>query len=199
MDLSLFEKYDGLIFDMDGTVIDTMPSHKRAWDKVGEVLGYPLNGQMIYELGGAPVKVIAKVMMEKAKMPMDLFDTVIQLKREYGVELIMQHSTLLPASNVVKAFFGQKPLAMGTGSHRNVTDLLLDKFNLRSYFDAVVTAEDVKHHKPEPDTFLRCAELIKVNPQCCIVFEDADLGVQAGLAAGMDVFDVRTNQLITRK
>lgn len=195
-DLEFFADYDGLIFDMDGTVIDTMPSHKKAWDKVGETLGYPLNGEMIYQLGGAPVKVIAEQMMKKAAMPMELFDEVIQLKRQYGIELIMQHSTLLPAAQVVKKFAGQKPLALGTGSHRNVTNSLLDKFDLHAYFDAVVTAEDVAKHKPEPDTFLRCAELIKVNPQRCVVFEDADLGVQAGLAAGMDVFDVRINQLI---
>ncbi|MFZ7283787.1 beta-phosphoglucomutase family hydrolase [Avibacterium avium] len=195
-DLEFFADYDGLIFDMDGTVIDTMPSHKKAWDKVGETLGYPLDGNIIYKLGGAPVKVVAEEMMKEAAMPMALFDQVIQLKRQYGIELIMLHSTLLPAAQVVKKFAGQKPLALGTGSYRNVTNLLLDKFNLHRYFDAVVTAEDVEHHKPKPDTFLRCAELIKVNPQRCVVFEDADLGVQAGLAAGMDVFDVRINQLI---
>lgn len=195
-DFGLFEKYDGLIFDMDGTVIDTMPSHKRAWDKVGETLGYPINGQIIYELGGAPVKVIAKAAMKKANMPIDLFDTVLQLKRQYSTELLMQYSSLLPASNIVKAFVGKKPLALGTGSHRGITNLLLDKFNLHPYFDAIVTAEDVDNHKPEPDTFLRCAELLKVNPKRCIVFEDADLGIQAGLAAGMDVFDVRINKFV---
>lgn len=198
-DFEFFAEYDGLIFDMDGTVIDTMPSHKKAWDKVGETLGYPIDGQMLYELGGAPVSEIAKVMMQKAAMPMSLFDEVVRLKRQYGIELIMQHSSLLPAFEVVKHFSGQKPLALGTGSHQAVADLLLTKFDLYSYFNAIVTADDVVKHKPAPDTFLRCAELLQVTPQRCVVFEDADLGVQAGLAAGMDVFDVRINQLIKGK
>ncbi|PJG83634.1 beta-phosphoglucomutase family hydrolase [Caviibacterium pharyngocola] len=192
----IFEGYDGLIFDMDGTVIDTMPSHKQAWDRVGNEMGYPLDGNIMYQLGGAPVRTIAQAMMEQARMPLDFIDEVISLKRRYGIELIMQHATLLPAANVVKHYTGRKPLALGTGSHRRITEMLLDKFELQNHFNAVVTAEDVSRHKPEPDTFLRCAELLKVNPQSCVVFEDADLGVQAGLAAGMDVFDVRTNQFI---
>ena len=60
-----------------------------------------------------------------------------------------------------------------------------------------VSADDVKEHKPHPETFLRCAELIQANPSRCIVFEDADLGVQAGLNAGMDVFDVRSREIIS--
>ena len=69
-------------------------------------------------------------------------------------------------------------------------------FDFEKYFSAIVTAEDIQHHKPAPDTFLRCAELIQVKPQRCLVFEDGDLGIQAGLNAGMDVFDVRVNKLL---
>ena len=72
----------------------------------------------------------------------------------------------------------------------------MDKLALRSYFDAIVAAEDVTKHKPDPETFLRCAELIKVKPQNCLVFEDADLGVQSALSGGMDVFDVRIKKII---
>ncbi|WP_040975315.1 beta-phosphoglucomutase family hydrolase [Necropsobacter massiliensis] len=196
LDKRLFERYKGLIFDMDGTVIDTMPSHKKAWDMVGEQMGYPLDGQIMYQLGGAPVRTIAQAMMNAANMPAELIDKVISLKREYGVKLIMQHSSLLPAAEVVKTFVGKKPLALGTGSHRKITEILLDKFQLHRCFSAVVTAEDVQKHKPAPDTFLRCAELIAVKPADCLVFEDADLGVQAGLAAGMDVFDVRIGRIV---
>ena len=198
LDKDIIAQYEGLIFDMDGTVIDTMPCHKQAWDRVGVEMGYSLDGNVMYELGGAPVRTIAKAMMEKAQMPLSLIEDVISLKRKYGIELIMQNATLLPAADIVKQYVGQKPLALGTGSHRRITEMLLEKFQLQSHFCAVVTAEDVVNHKPEPDTFLRCAELLNVNPLKCLVFEDADLGVQAGLAAGMDVFDVRINQLITK-
>ncbi|MBN6064389.1 beta-phosphoglucomutase family hydrolase [Aggregatibacter actinomycetemcomitans] len=196
LDNDVINQYDGLIFDMDGTVIDTMPSHAKAWEMVGQHFGYPFDSNLLYELGGAPVKTIAQEMMKRHAMPLERLDDVIHLKREYGKQLIMQHATLLPAASVVRSFYSKKPLALGTGSHRAMTEILLDKFDFEKYFSAIVTAEDIQHHKPAPDTFLRCAELIKVKPQRCLVFEDGDLGIQAGLSAGMDVFDVRVNKLL---
>ena len=196
LDNDVINQYDGLMFDMDGTVIDTMPSHAKAWEMVGQHFGYPFNGNLLYEMGGAPVKTIALEMMKRHAMPLDQLNNVIELKREYGKELIMKHATLLPAANVVRSFYSKKPLALGTGSHRAMTEILLDKFDFEKYFSAIVTAEDIQNHKPAPDTFLRCAELIKVKPQRCLVFEDGDLGIQAGLRAGMDVFDVRVNKLL---
>ena len=196
LDNDVINQYDGLIFDMDGTVIDTMPSHAKAWEMVGQHFGYPFNGNLLYEMGGAPVKTIALEMMKRHAMPLDQLNNVIELKREYGKELIMKHAALLPAANVVRSFYAKKPLALGTGSHRAMTEILLDKFDFEKYFSAIVTAEDIQNHKPAPDTFLRCAELIQVKPQRCLVFEDGDLGIQAGLRAGMDVFDVRVNKLL---
>lgn len=74
--------------------------------------------------------------------------------------------------------------------------MLIQKLDIERYFNAIVSADDVKEHKPHPETFLRCAELAKAELSRCIVFEDADLGVKAGLSAGMDVFDVRTCEII---
>jgi HAD superfamily hydrolase (TIGR01509 family) len=82
-------------------------------------------------------------------------------------------------------------MAVGTGSEQSMADALLTQLGVRELFSAVVGADDVQRHKPEPDTFLRCAELMGVAPERCVVFEDADFGVQAAKAAGMDVVDVR--------
>ena len=194
----IINQYGGLIFDMDGTIIDTMPTHAKAWNMVGEHFGYPLNGQVMYELGGAPVRVIAVEMMKRADMPSHFLEEVIKLKRQFAWDLLPQEATLLPAAEIVKRYYGKKPLALGTGSHKAVADMLIDRLNLRSYFDAIVVAEDVCQHKPDPETFLLCAHRINTEPKNCLVFEDADFGVQAGLAAGMHVFDVRVNRLIKR-
>ena len=148
LDNDVINQYDGLIFDMDGTVIDTMPSHAKAWEMVGQHFGYPFNGNLLYEMGGAPVKTIALEMMKRHAMPLDQLNNVIELKREYGKELIMKHATLLPAANVVRSFYAKKPLALGTGSHRAMTEILLDKFDFEKYFSAIVTAEDIQNHKP---------------------------------------------------
>ena len=196
---AIFDRYEGLIFDMDGTLIDTMPVHAKAWRMVGKQFGYEFDSQIMYNLGGATVRTIAEEMMKSANMPLERLDEVITAKRALSYQLIPSQSTLLPTFDIVKYFYQKKPIALGSGSHRKIIDMLIDKLDIASYFNAIVSADDVKAHKPHPETFLRCAELIKINPTNCIVFEDADLGVKAGLSAGMDVFDIRTQQIITTK
>ncbi|HGO5856008.1 TPA: beta-phosphoglucomutase family hydrolase [Mannheimia haemolytica] len=195
LDQTIIDQYDALIFDMDGTLIDTMPSHAKAWEKVGEVLGYPINPEAMYELSGSTTFVIAREIMKRANMPEHYFDEVVKLKRQFGMELIPENATLLPAFEIVKANLGKKPMAIGTGSHRAMVELLDQKFNLRQYVSVIVDSDDVSNHKPDPETFLKCAEKLGIAPHRCLVFEDADLGVQAALSGRMDVFDVRTHTL----
>lgn len=97
----------------------------------------------------------------------------------------------LPLVDVVKARYGCRPMAVGTGSESAIAEALLAHLGLRRYFDAVVAADHVQRHKPAPDTFLLCAERMGVIPARCVVFEDADFGIQAAHAAGMDAVDVR--------
>lgn len=195
LDQAIIDQYAALIFDMDGTLIDTMPSHAKAWEKVGEQLGYPLTSDAMFELSGSTTFVIARETMKRANMPEYYFDEVVKLKRQFGMELIPENATLLPAFEIVKANLGKKPMAIGTGSHRAMVELLDDKFNLRHYVSVIVNSEDVSNHKPSSETFLKCAEKLGVPAHRCLVFEDADLGVQAALSGGMDVFDVRTHTL----
>ena len=92
---------------------------------------------------------------------------------------------------VVKAWHGRRPMSVGTGSESAVAEALLAHLGLRHYFSAVVAADHVVNHKPAPDTFLLCAERMGVAPEKCVVFEDADFGLQAAKRAGMDAVDVR--------
>ncbi|WP_131975404.1 beta-phosphoglucomutase family hydrolase [Cricetibacter osteomyelitidis] len=200
LDKAIINQYSGLIFDMDGTLIDSMTCHAKAWEKVGEVIGYPLSGDVMYQFAGASVHTIARETMKKYGVPIteESVNRVVQLKRDFGREILQKEAALLPAFKVVAHFHGKKPLALGTGSLKEITQMLMTKLDLHQYFNAVVTAEDVTKHKPHPETFLRCAELIQQKPAQCLVFEDADLGVQAALAGGMHVFDVRTHELIKK-
>lgn len=191
----ILDQYQALIFDMDGTIIDTMPSHAKAWEITGEHFGYQVDSSVMYELGGATTYTIGREIMQRANMPMELLEEVVQMKRKIAMDLTYEHSSLLLAFEIIQHYSGKKPLAVGTGAHRIQAYKLLDKFNLRPYFNTIVDADDVKEHKPSPETFLLCAERLGVEPKHCLVFEDADLGIQAALAGGMDVFDVRTNQI----
>ena len=83
------------------------------------------------------------------------------------------------------------PMAVGTGAGRTSAMLQLKELGIDQLFDFVVTADDVTKHKPEPETFLKCAELMGIEPQYCQVFEDGELGMQAAISAGMLLTDVR--------
>ncbi|MWL73548.1 HAD-IA family hydrolase, partial [Escherichia coli] len=97
----------------------------------------------------------------------------------------------LPLIDVVKEWHGRRPMSVGTGSESAMAEALLAHLDLRRYFTAVVAADHVQNHKPAPDTFLLCAERMGVSPEKCVVFEDADFGLQAAHAAGMAAVDVR--------
>ncbi|WP_269748098.1 HAD-IA family hydrolase [Enterovibrio coralii] len=86
-------------------------------------------------------------------------------------------------------------MAVGTGTMSGLATDMLKKAGLYELFDVVVGAEHVEAHKPAPDTFLHCAELLNVAPSKCLVFEDADFGVDAAVAGGMDVIDVRVTDV----
>ncbi len=82
-------------------------------------------------------------------------------------------------------------MAIGTGGHRELVEHTLEITDLRKYFDIIITANDIVNFKPHPETFLKCAALMKINPAEIEVFEDTDFGLEAAQAAGMIATDVR--------
>ena len=92
---------------------------------------------------------------------------------------------ILPVVELAKKYHGVLPMAVGTGGYKRLAWKTMEICGLDKYFDILVSTEDVARPKPFPDTFLKCAELLGVNPAVCEVFEDAQLGIQAAKAAGM--------------
>ena len=97
---------------------------------------------------------------------------------------------ILPVVNLVYKNYKKIPLAIGSGGNRKAIFETLDVLELKTYFDVIIAAEDVENHKPAPDTFLKCAELLKTDPGDCLVFEDGDRGIEAARRAGMKVIDI---------
>ncbi|WED24244.1 beta-phosphoglucomutase family hydrolase [Vibrio sp. JC009] len=178
-------KYQGLIFDMDGTLLDTMPFHVAAWEMTAEAFGIPFDREWIHSLGGMPSKKITMEINKRFNLELDPV-TVSSFKMKKFAELDIPGDVIDHTYQVLKSAQGKYKTAIGTGSLRENAHKLLGNQSLIPLFDAIVTASDVKNHKPNPDTFLLAAEKIEVKPSDCVVFEDTELGKQAAHAAGMD-------------
>lgn len=179
-----------LIFDMDGTLIDTIHSHYEAWQKACAPYGVSFSLDYFFTLTGRPPIELSKRIVTEYGMrvsPQQLFHEkeAIFLKNMHTVEVIH------PVITIVKQFHGLLPLAVGTGSNRPMAIEMLTSTGLFTFFDIVVTADDVTNYKPHPETFLNCADFFKVAPSHCQVFEDGQLGLEAAQAAGMIVTDVK--------
>lgn len=186
--------YKGLIFDMDGTLIDTMPSHLHAWKQTAEQYHFPFEQDWIHSLGGMPTQKVAMQLQARYHIEIDP-QQVANTKTTLFRDLIEDGSIIKCTFDVLKQYYGHKKLAIGTGSNQANAFKLLEHNGILPLLDAVVTAADVQNHKPNPDTFLLAAQKLGLKPNECVVFEDTEIGRQAAMAAGMDCIMVKNGQL----
>ncbi|QJR81243.1 beta-phosphoglucomutase family hydrolase [Alteromonas pelagimontana] len=186
--------YKGIVFDMDGTLIDSMGAHIDAWKATCEAFGYPFDADYMYGLGGVPTRNTVKILNEKFGVSHSP-DEVAQFKRNAWLKL--DHTPELIAETIA-VFHHYRPslkIGIGTGAERRHAEQLLDHHGLLSQIDALVTASDVTHGKPHPETFLTVAQKIGVEPADCVVFEDTEIGLQAAKSAGMDCILVQAGKI----
>lgn len=183
-------KIEGLIFDCDGTLVDSMPAHWLAWEEVTKRHGLKFTKDRFYALGGMPSWQIIEMLSQEQGVPVDS-NAVSHEKEVAYLPYMDQVQPLLPVISIVREWHGQVPMSVATGGVISIIKPLLDQVGLSQYFEAIVTSEDVVNQKPAPDIFLEAARRIQVSPDHCRAYEDTDLGMQAIIAAGMDAVDVR--------
>jgi len=181
-----------LIFDLDGTLADTMPLHLKAWQLACREYGMDMDSAFLKSRMGRPAWEIGRDIILEYNMEDSVeHESLFKLKIELFKTLRHGLKPIKPVEQIVKKFYGKLPICVGTGAIREAAHRTIKDIGMDSYFDIVVTANDVSNHKPDPETFLKCTELMKIEPSACDVFEDGDLGLEAARRAGMTPVDIR--------
>ncbi len=182
-----------LIFDMDGVIVDSNPTHRRAWELFNRRYGLETTEAMHQRMYGKHNSDIVRDYFGP-----DLDDAEVAargaakeaLYRELAGAGIEQ--MLVPG---VRAFLEEhraRPMGVGSNAEPANVEFVLERSGLRPFFRTVVDGHQVRRPKPDPEVFLLVAERLGAAPANCIVFEDSPTGVQAALAAGMKVVGIRT-------
>lgn len=190
MNVTLPEReYGAYIFDLDGTLVDSMPQHYEAWKKALTEVRLPIfDEDTYYSMGGRSASdIVAQMAAEQGRSDIDP-DEVAVLKRKHYFMILATDPPKVIAK--VAEFAKEKkqrdiPLAIATGSALPGALATLKAAGLDGMFDIIVTPDDVINGKPAPDMFLLAAEKMGVAPESCCVFEDAEPGIKGALDAGM--------------
>lgn len=187
--LEINPKAKGLIFDLDGTLANTMPIHYLAWKNAASNYGIDFTVELFSQLAGIPLYPTVEKLNQlfgRTIDPKEMGD-LKEAEFEANMHLTPEISVV---TNLVREYHGKLPMAVGTGGSRRLSLKTLEIIGMKEYFDILVTSEDVKNFKPHPETFLKCAGLMGLRPEDCEVFEDGILGMKAAETAGMMVVDV---------
>lgn len=182
---SMFSNYC-VIFDMDGVLADTGPIHFDSWVKMATEIGMEFTRDMFEQTFGQQSNTITRKLVGP-----DVDNSLVEywgnLKEQYYREMVKEKLTPLPgAVRIIKELKieGFK-LAIGSSGPPENVELLLTSLEIKDYFDIIITAAEVRKGKPEPDVFLIAAKSLNINPENCLVIEDAPVGIEAANRAGM--------------
>jgi beta-phosphoglucomutase family hydrolase len=179
-----------LIFDCDGTLVDSMPVHYAAWSRTLARYGFTFTEERFYSFAGQPTWKLVQMLAHEHGVSVD----VVAVAREKEADFLRSIHLVKPIERIVaiaRDSWGKKKMAVASGGWRDITRMQLQRAGILDLFQTVVTAEDTERHKPEPDVFLEAARRLGVPPTSCLVYEDADLGVEAARRAGMQCVDIR--------
>jgi len=181
----------GVIFDLDGVIVDTGSFHRQSWYDLAEKEGFVMSDELFYSTFGMQnYQIIPKLACKQVSR--NEIDRMSDWKEKRYRELVAGKLQLLDGVKMLLEDLKSHgfALAIGTSTPRINLDFMFEHITLSGFFDAYVTGEEVVNSKPAPDTFLKASEKLSIPPDKCVVVEDAVAGIQAGKAAGMAVVAV---------
>jgi beta-phosphoglucomutase len=185
----------GIIFDLDGVLVDTGPFHKQSGYELAVNEGFGMSDEVFSDTFGMQNYKIIPLLAGR-QLPAEEIERMSEWKERRYRELIADKLELMEGAKALLEDLKNNGflLAIGSSAPRANLDVVLECCDIRDYFDACVTGEDVRNSKPAPDTFLKAAERLKLLPEHCVVIEDSVPGIQAGKAADMAVVAITTTR-----
>jgi len=183
--------FDAVIFDCDGTLVDSMPAHFSAWCEALSLYGAGgvFKEDVFLAMGGRPTRDIVVELNDEYDLHLDP-EAVAFAKREAFLKRIGEVALIDEVAAFAESLRGKVPMAIASGGSRMVVEKTLRVVGVSDWFDEVVTADDVTDGKPSPDIFLHAARLLGVVPSRCLALDDAHSGILAAQRAGMQVLAV---------
>lgn len=182
---------EALIFDCDGTLVNTLPIYAQAWAYGFRPSGREMQQQWYLERAGYSEHLLMDLFEAEHGVRVDR-DQVVQLMRRRFLVDIGAVQEIAAVASIARQNAGVLPMAVASGGSRQIVAACLEAAGLRSIFGAVVTIDDVTRPKPALDLFLTAADRLGAPPRKCVAFEDSEQGLEAALQAGMTAIDVRT-------
>lgn len=184
----------GVIFDLDGVIVSTDDCHYQAWKKMADEEGIFFDRNVNERLRGVSRMESLDILLENASR---LYaqaekEQMAARKNGYYVEMIsrLTHEDILPGAMNVLRLLKKRGIKQAIGSSSKNTPLILHQIGLQNFFDAVADGNQIQRSKPDPEVFLLAARQLEIAPESCLVVEDADSGIEAALAAEMQVLGV---------
>jgi HAD superfamily hydrolase (TIGR01509 family) len=172
------------LFDLDGTIADSMPIHLTTWQQAVREHGGNFPEDLFWAWGGMPLPRTVELLNERFGYHMSPPE-VVHRKEQLYLERLDHVRPIASVAAHIHAQHGRIPMAVVSGSPHLTIERTLTALGLIHCFDVLIGSEDYTHGKPDPEPFLTAARELHVPPADCLVFEDADLGIQAAEAAGM--------------
>ena len=184
-----------VIFDLDGVIVSTDDCHFRAWKRMADEEGIYFDREINNRLRGVSRMASLDIVLERSKREYSESEKqeLAERKNEYYKELICELTTddILPGVMDKLENLKENGIKIAIGSSSKNTPIILKQIGLDGYFDAVSDGNNITHSKPDPEVFLKAAEMLNIPPEDCMIVEDADAGIEAGKRAGMKTLAVQ--------
>lgn len=183
------DQYQALLFDLDGTILNSMPMHNKAWLETLTENGVDIGDDLLEETMGMASLRIVELINKKFNVQL-CPKTVARSKRDKYLKVLDEIQVVPEVFDIIKKYHGKVPLGIITGGSHEVVDQLLPKLELDKYFDSIICSDDTEEGKDSKAPYILAGEQLGVDPTKCIFLDDGDVGLKGAKLTGMDVIHV---------